>query len=98
MRLFWHSALTVLGVLAVVWSLTLAASPTIMCREVVMKPGDVCANAEGTRTQTYEERFDAAQNARPVVGVLGGVMAGFGLWLAVSERRRQSASAKLIGP
>jgi len=89
-RRFWgHVALAVVGTLAVVWALTLGASPSIECRGVPMAPGDVCSNAEGTRVQTYDERMDAAQAARPVIGGVGGLVAAFGVGLAVGERRRQ---------
>lgn len=87
-RRFWaHVGLAVVGVAAVLWALTLGAHPTIECRGVEMRPGDVCANAEGTRVQTYEERMTAHQQARPVVGGVGGVLAAFGVGLAVAQRR-----------
>lgn len=88
-RRFWaHIALAVVGTVAVVWALTLGASPAIECRGVPMAPGDVCSNAQGTRVQTYAERLDAALAARPVVGGVGAVVAAFGVGLALSERRR----------
>ncbi len=83
--------LALVGLAAVVWALTVSAHPTILCRDVVMTPGSVCPNAEGTRTQTFEERFAASQQARPVVGGVGALLAGFGATLAVHsarERRR----------
>lgn len=86
-RLARHAALALLGLLGVLWALTLGANPVITCHEVVMRPGDVCANADGTRTQTYQERWDAAQGARPVVGGVGLVVAGFGVALLRAEWR-----------
>lgn len=90
-RLALHVALAVVGVAAIVWALVWSATPTITCRGVVMQPGEVCANATGTRTQTYEERFAAAQQARPVIGGLGGVILVFGAGLAFAERRQPVA-------
>lgn len=100
MRRLAHAALVLAGVLAVAWALTLGATPTITCRDVVMAPGDTCANARGTRSQTYAERWDAAQGARPVVGVLGVVVAGFGAALYAAERRGERArqGSSDIGP
>ena len=91
-RLGWHLALAAVGLVGLVWALTVAANPVITCREVVMRPGDVCANAEGTRSQTYAERWDAAQQARPVIGVMGLVVAGFGAALAVQDVRGRSGA------
>lgn len=87
-RLIRHVALLLLGLFGVVWAFTWGANPTIVCRDVVMQPGDVCTNAEGTRTQTYEERFAAAQAARPVMGIVGGVVAAFAGGLIVLDRRQ----------
>lgn len=84
-RLWAHVALALVGLLAAGWALTLSAQPTIMCRDDVMAPGDVCSNAEGTRVQTYEERWQAAQSARPVVGGVGAAVAVFGSALAAAE-------------
>lgn len=95
-RMIVHAVLVLLGLFGVVWALTWGANPVVTCREVVMRPGDVCANAEGTRTQTYAERWDAAQGARPVIGGVGLVVAGFGLALARAEWRAQASSD--IGP
>lgn len=86
MRRLAHAGLVLAGVLAVVWALTWGAHPTITCRDVVMGPGDTCVNADGSRTQTYEERRDAAERARPVVGGVGVLLAGFGAALYVAER------------
>lgn len=98
-RLLLHALLAVLGLLGVVWALTIGATPVIMCHDVVMRPGDVCANADGTRTQTYQERWDAAQGARPVVAVVGVVVAGFALGLVRAELRASGQPAESdIGP
>ncbi len=87
---FWaHVALAAVGLVALVWSLTLAAHPTVMCRGVEMHPGEVCVKADNTgRVQTYEDRVEAAQQSRPVVGAVGAAVAGFGGWLAYAEARK----------
>jgi len=82
-----HLALTAAGLAAVLWAVLLGADPTIWCRDQVMHPGDVCSNAQGTKVQTYEERYSTAQWARPVVGVVGMAVAGFGLALYRGSRR-----------
>lgn len=92
-RLWAQLALVLVGLVALGWALTVAANPTITCRGTVMGPGDVCANADGTRVQSYEQRLAAHQDARPVIGAVGVVVAGFGAALSVAElRRRRSAS------
>lgn len=97
-RLLLHAALVVLGLLGVVWALTLGADPVITCRDAVMRPGDVCANAEGTSSQTYQQRWDAAQGARPVVAGVGLVVAGFGVVLLRAEWRAGQPADRAIGP
>ena len=90
-RRWAHLALAAAGLAAVLWAVLLSANPTIWCRDQVMRPGEVCSNAQGTKVQTYEERFSAAQWARPVVGVVGAVVAGFGIALYRGSRRPTSA-------
>lgn len=87
-----HAALALVGLLAVVWVFTLGAHPEITCRGDVMAPGDVCVNADGGREQTWEQRYEAALGARPVVGVVGAGVALFGGTLLVLERRRLTAT------
>ncbi len=84
-----HLALMLAGLAAVLWALTLAASPVITCRDAVMRRGDVCANAAGTATQTYEERLATSQQARPVVAGVGTLVAAFGGYLAAQDLRRR---------
>ena len=90
-RQWAHLALAAAGLAAVLWAVVLGANPTIWCREQVMHAGQVCTNAQGTKVQTYEERYAAAQWARPVVGVVGAVVAGFGLMLYRGSRRPEPA-------
>ena len=97
-RQWAHLALAGAGLAAVVWAVLLSANSTIWCREQVMHAGQVCTNAEGTKVQTYEERFSAAQWARPVVGGVGLVVAGFGVALYRGARRLDQPASRLIGP
>ncbi len=91
-RLWPHLVLVAVGLAGLVWALWLSASPVIVCRDVEMRPGDVCHNAEGRKgVQTYQERWDAAQQARPVVGVLSVVLVGFGGALSAQAVRRPQA-------
>jgi hypothetical protein len=91
-RQWAHLILGLTGAAAVLWALVLSANPTIWCRDQVMQAGQVCANAQGTKVQTYEERVSAAQWARPVVGVVGVAVTGFALMLWRSGRRPATVS------
>lgn len=90
-RQWAHLALAAAGLAAVLWAVVLGANPTIWCREQVMRPGQVCSNAQGTKVQTYEERVSAAQWARPVVGVVGAGVTAFALVLWRGGRRTVAA-------
>jgi hypothetical protein len=82
------------GLGALVWAI-MAPVPPIRCHDQVMRPGDVCsysslAGEDNGRTQTYEQRVATEKSARPVVGVVGAAVAGFGgvlLWQSVRRRR-----------
>ena len=87
-RLWPHLVLVAVGLAGLVWALWLSASPVIVCRDVEMRPGDVCHNAEGTKVQTYDDRLDALRLSTPVMVGTGVVVAGFGAALAVADRRR----------
>lgn len=91
-RQWAHLTLAAAGVVAVLWAVVLGANPTIWCRDQVMRPGQTCTNADGNKVQTYEERFSAAQWARPVVGVVGLAVAGFGVALYRGGRRTRVAA------
>jgi len=97
-RQWAHLALAAVGLAAVVWAVLLSANPTIWCRDQVMHAGQVCRNAEGTKVQTYEERFSAEQWSRPVVGVVGAALTGFAVVLFRGGRRVDQSAARLIGP
>lgn len=89
-----QALLAAAGLAAVLWAVWWSANPEILCREVVMRPGEVCANAQGTKTQTYEERYAAAQGARPIVGVVGVLVIGFAVVLYRTAGRDASAAAQ----
>ena len=82
------------GLGALVWAILAPVAP-IRCHDQVMGPGDVCPYSSLTgedngRTQTYEQRVATERSARPVVGVVGIAVAGFGgvlLWQSVRRRR-----------
>ncbi len=90
-----QAIVVVVGLGALVWAVV-APIPPIRCHDQVMGPGDVCSYAsldgqDKGRTQTYEQRVDTERSARPVVGVVGGAVAGFGgllLWSSAGRRRR----------
>ena len=90
-RIGAHLVLVAVGLVALLWALTISAQPSITCRGVQMLPGDVCARADRPeRTQTYEQRLAAINQSRPVVGIAGVAVAGFGGWLAFAEYRREA--------
>ncbi len=98
MRSRWAQlALGLAGLAALAWAVVIAANPVITCREQVMAPGQTCANADGTKTQTYEQRFQASQAARPVIGTLGAATVLFAWTLHRGVRRRAQDSSD-IGP
>lgn len=88
-----HLVLAAAGLAAVLWAVLLAGSQPIWCRDQVMHPGDLCHNAQGTKIQTYDERYNAAQWARPVVGVVGAVVTGFAVLLYRGSVRRTSVAS-----
>jgi hypothetical protein len=57
-----------------------------------MQPGDTCAKADGSSSQTYEQRARARRDAVPIIMVVGLGVAGFGLTLLITERRRPQRS------
>jgi hypothetical protein len=82
------------GLGALVWAIMAPVAP-IRCHDQVMGRGDVCSyssltGADNGRTQSYEQRVATEKSARPVVGVVGAAVAGFGgvlLWQSVRRRR-----------
>lgn len=92
-----HVILVALGLSAVIWAVAFAGSQTLWCREQVLRPGQVCANAEGTKVQTYEERLRATQLSRPIVAVAGLATAAFGVALWRGARREAQADPVAAG-
>ena len=92
-RLVAQLALLVAGVLIMAYPFTIGAAPGLMCRDQVLRPGEVCAKADGSAVQSYEARARAAANAMPVVVVLGALVAGFGGYLLWSGARSKTQSA-----
>jgi hypothetical protein len=96
-RATWRWIVQVLVVLvglgALVWAIV-APVPPIRCHDQVMGPGDVCSysslnGGDNGRTQTYEQRVDTERSARPVVGVVGAAVAGFGSVLLLQSVKRR---------
>jgi hypothetical protein len=83
-----HAALILVGLLTVLYPLTVGATPVVSCRGVVMRPGDTCAKAGDEAVQTYEQRVQAADAAKPVIVGVGLLVAGFGTFLLVNAVRR----------
>lgn len=91
-------ALTVLGVLLVVWGVASYVSPGASCRGVEMYPGDECSYSSRTDTgtdsvQTYEQRILAARQGAPTIIAVGVLTAGFGAWVALRAPRRDDAAS-----
>ena len=53
-----------------------------------MGPGDTCAKAGTSATQSYEQRAEAKRNAAPVIIVVGALVTAFGVTLLITGRRR----------
>ncbi len=90
-----HVLVLVAGLFALGWAL-FAPVAAIRCHDQIMRPGDVCSYAslngvDNGKTQSYEQRLATEKSARPVVAVVGVLVAGFGgvlLWSAI--RRKDS--------
>lgn len=83
-----NGAWVVVGLLIVLYPLTVGGGAPITCRGVTMGPGDRCAKADGSAVQTYEQRLATRRAAAPVVVGVGLIVAGFGTALLLAERRR----------
>jgi hypothetical protein len=88
-RLVAQVALIVVGLVIVLYPLTLGADDGLVCRGVAMHPGDVCAKAGGAGVQTYEQRVGASRGSRPIIIGVGVLVIAFGTGLLVTERRRK---------
>ena len=87
-----HLALIVFGLVILAYPLTLGTAP-LTCRGAVMRPGDVCLKADGSKQQTYEERVATRREAVPVIVVVGVAVTAFGSALLVADLRRRRTSA-----
>jgi hypothetical protein len=84
-----HAVVALVGLVVLAYPFTLGATPHVSCRGVTMRPGDTCAKADNSGTQTYEQRSRDLRNARPVIAVGGALVTGFGVALLVGELRRR---------
>lgn len=84
-----HALLILVGLLVLVYPLSIGAASEVTCRGVVMRAGDQCTKADGSGVQTYEQRANARDNARPVIVVVGALVAAFGTTLLVTDLRRR---------
>ncbi len=87
-----QAALLVAGLLIMLYPFTIGAAPALTCRDQVLKPGEVCAKADGSAVQSYESRAAASAQAMPVVIALGALVAGFGGYLLWSGRTSKTHS------
>lgn len=83
-------AMVVIGLLVVLYPLTLGGTAPITCRGIVMVPGDRCAKADGSAVQTYEQRDATRRAAAPVMVGVGLLVAGFGTALLLTGRPQRS--------
>ena len=88
-----HAVVVLAGLVVLAYPFTLGAAPHVTCRGVTMRPGDTCAKADNSGTQTYEQRARDLRNARPVIAVGGAPVTAFGATLLVGELRRRPRSA-----
>ena len=80
--------LIMVGLLIFAYPLTVGAASPINCRGVSMGPGDTCAKAGTSATQSYEQRAEAKRNAAPVIIVVGTLVTAFGVTLLITGRGR----------
>lgn len=105
MRKVAHLVVALAGLALIGWGIVLAVHPSVTCRGVDMRPGDICHYASPTgvetnRIQTYEERAAAQRTNAPVVMGLGAAIALFGGGLYLQERsraRRSSPPSEILG-
>ena len=88
-----QSLLIVVGLLILAYPLTIGADPDVTCRGVVMQPGGSCLKSDGSAAQTFEQRQQTVTNAKPVIIVVGLLVAAFGAYLLTAELRKRSASS-----
>ena len=84
-----HALVLLAGLLVLAYPFTLGATPDVTCRGVPMRPGDACPKADGSSSQTYDQRAQDLRNAKPVIAAGGVLVAGFGAVLLAGELRRR---------
>ena len=80
-----HLLLAIAGLLIAVYPVTVGATPAVTCRGVQLQPGQSCAKADGSASQSYEDRATDARHATPVLVGVGLLVAGFGTALLVAD-------------
>jgi hypothetical protein len=89
-----HAALILVGLVILLYPLTIGANPRISCRGVEMSPGDSCSKVDNAGVQTYEQRLRTANQAKPVILGVGVLVTGFASWLLVADVRRQGSAGR----
>jgi len=84
-----HAVVVLVGLVVLAYPFTVGAAPHPTCRGVTMQPGDSCAKADDSGTQTYEQRARDQRNARPVIAAGGALVTTFGAVLLAGELRRR---------
>jgi hypothetical protein len=85
-------ALLVAGLLIMLYPVTLGPGTPPTCRQQVMRSGDVCVKADGSESQSFEQRTEAAANTQPVILVVGAAVAAFAGYLLWSGRASSPTS------
>lgn len=91
-----HLLVTLVGLLILLYPVTVGAQPDITCRGVTMGPGDTCAKADNSGVQTYEQRTRTAHQAKPVIIGVGLLVVAFGTFLLVSDVRKRRPEAEAV--
>jgi hypothetical protein len=89
-----HVVVVLVGLVVLAYPFTVGAVPHVTCRGAAMQPGDSCAKADNSGTQTYEQRARDQRNARPVIAVAGALVTAFGAVLLAGELRRRPRPAR----
>ncbi len=89
-----HLALALAGLAVLVFGIVSAANPSVSCRGVEMRPGDVChkndfSALDTDQVQSYEQRLHSARSSQPVVIGMGAATLAFGALLLVQDVRRR---------
>jgi hypothetical protein len=75
------------GLLVLLYPLTLGAHPRVSCRGVVITAGQACPKADHSGVQTYEQRLRTANQAKPVIAGVGLLVTVFGAVLLAADVR-----------